>query len=263
MAHIYNLKIERIPQEQLLFKATPGLATLTTVDLRPKLPPVYDQGQLGSCTANALVAAFQYEKPSFMGSRLFLYYNERLLMGSVHYDSGATLADGIKCLKTYGVCAEKEWPYVISAFTKKPPAQCYKNALLNRAVTVTNIIQTGAGMRASINAGFPFVVGFMVYASFESPQVNATGIIPMPSPRERMLGGHAVLICGYNDKKQWWIARNSWGTSWGDKGYFYLPYAYLLNRNLASDLWNITGITGQPTKVTKITPSMSGVRLRI
>ena len=241
-SRIYNVKVERLPEEKLTYKLFSATTLPAKIDLRSKMPPVYDQGNLGSCTANALAAIFQYDAPTFMGSRLFLYYNERMLEYSTSYDAGATLSSGITCLKKYGICSETTWPYTISAFKTKPPTKCYTTALANRVITATNIQNTAAAMKASLAANEPFVIGFLVYASFESYAVSKTGVVPMPKAGERVLGGHAVVVCGYDDAKQWWIVRNSWGTRWGDKGYFYVPYAYFLNRNLCSDLWNITSI---------------------
>jgi C1A family cysteine protease len=200
-----------------------------------------DQGNLGSCTANALCAAFAYESAGFEGSRLFLYYNERVLEKDVAQDAGAFLSDGIKCLEKYGVCPETEWSYFISKFATKPTPTCYTDALKHVAVTASNIQNTLAAMRQSLFLGLPFVVGIAVYDSFESEAVARTGLVPMPNTNtEQLLGGHAVLVCGYDDKKKLFIVRNSWGVSWGNKGYFYLPYAYLTNSSLSSDLWNIS-----------------------
>lgn len=242
---IYNIKIDRTPHAELQF--TDPLLTLShtvalpsVVDLRSKLPAVYDQGQLGSCTANALCAAFQYNVPKFMGSRLFLYYNERNLEGTRTTDSGAYIHDGVRSMTTMGLCSETEWPYDISKFAVKPSTQCYTDALKDCVVKSTNIRNDMNSMKNSLNSGFPFVVGFLVYSSFETTQVARTGIIPMPTKKDTLLGGHAVLVCGYNDTTQRWTVRNSWGSNWGDKGYFYLPYQYLLDSSLCSDLWNIT-----------------------
>jgi C1A family cysteine protease len=94
-------------------------------------------------------------------------------------------------------------------------------------------------MKACLASGYPFIFGFTVYDSFESDAVAKTGIVPMPSKTELVLGGHAVMAVGYDDSKKWFIVRNSWGEDWGDKGYFYIPYDYLTNKNLASDFWTI------------------------
>jgi C1A family cysteine protease len=133
---------------------------------------------------------------------------------------------------------EKIWPYVISKFAVKPSAACYKEAL-KRQITSYHRILTLDEMRACLADGFPFVFGFTVYESFESQDVARTGVVQMPQPTERSLGGHAVLAVGYDDVQKRFIVRNSWGTGWGQKGYFTIPYNYLANRNLADDLWTI------------------------
>lgn len=249
MKRIYNLSIDRIPQVDLNIRAPPAATLQTlpaTVDLRSKMPPVYDQGQLGSCTANAVVALFEYDASAFKGSRLFLYYNARAAIGATSYDSGAYISDCVNSLKTQGLCTEALWPYTISQFRVKPPATTYANALLQRAATVHNINNDFTSMKSSLNAGWPFAVGIAVYSSFETAAVAATGNVPMPRPGETFLGGHAIVCCGYDDKKQCWIMRNSWGPKWGAGGYFFLPYLYLLNSRLSSDLWNITSVVIVP-----------------
>jgi len=256
---IYNLNIDRIPQANLNIR-TPPAATLqtlpATVDLRSKMPPVYDQGQLGSCTANALVALFEYNASAFKGSRLFLYYNARAAIGTTSYDSGAYISHCVKSLQNHGLCTEALWPYTISQFRVKPFAASYTNALLHRAATVQNIKNDFTSMKSSLNAGWPFAVGIAIYSSFETAAVAATGNVPMPRPGETFLGGHAIVCCGYDDKKQCWIMRNSWGPKWGAAGYFFLPYLYLLNSRLSSDLWNITSlvITPVPKPIPKPVP---------
>jgi C1A family cysteine protease len=213
------------------------------VDLRPLCPPVEDQGQLGSCTANALVGALEFlekkDKLPFQDfSRLFIYYNERVIEHSVNSDSGAMIRDGIKTLAKQGVCSEKSWPYDIAKFKSKPGSVCYKEALEHQ-ITSYQRLTTLDQMRTCLAEGFPFVFGFAVYESFESQEVARTGIVNMPGSGEQVLGGHAVLGVGYDDAKQRFIVRNSWGTGWGVKGYFTMPYKYLSNRNLSDDFWTI------------------------
>jgi C1A family cysteine protease len=214
-------------------------------DLSGKCPLVYDQGQLGSCTANAIGAAHQFEqmrqaqKKAFMPSRLFIYYNERAIEGTVGQDAGGMIRDGIKSVVKLGVCPETDWPYVVTQFTKKPSQPCYAEALDHQVVSYQRVTQSLNQMKGCLAAGFPFVFGFSVYESFESPAVAKSGKVPMPGAGEKMLGGHAVLAVGYNDKNQCFIVRNSWSSKWGKKGYCFMPYAYLTDAHLASDFWTI------------------------
>ena len=216
------------------------------VDLRPQCPKViYDQGQLGSCTGNAIACAIQFDrlqqkrKPDFIPSRLFIYYNERDMEGTVASDSGAQIRDGIKSVAKLGDCPETEWPYDIAKFATKPSARCYREAMQYKAVLYQRVPQTLNQMKGCLASGYPFVFGFSVYASFEGPQVAKTGAVPMPASSEKQLGGHAVIAVGYDDKQQRFIVRNSWGRRWGMAGYFTIPYAYLIDDNLAADFWTI------------------------
>ena len=245
-------------RDHLFSAPQPTLAALPPrADLRSQCPPVYDQEQIGSCTANAIGGAFEFETtkqglPDFMPSRLFIYYNERAMEGSVGTDSGAQIRDGVKSVAKLGVCPETEWPYdgrEADQFTsefppgdpaaEKPTDTCYKDALNNRATTYSRVVQNLDQMRGCLAAGYPFVFGFTVYSSFESQQVAETGVVPMPEPTEKVMGGHAVLAVGYDDAAQTFIVRNSWGADWGIKGYFTIPYPYLLQGTLASDFWTI------------------------
>ena len=143
-----------MPDNQLILKAVkPVLILPTKVDLRKKMPPIYDQGNLGSCTANALCAAYTYVDPIYYGSRLFLYYNERLLGNNVKEDTGAYLSDGIVALKKYGLCTELEWPYNIRQFNVAPPEKCYVSGLKERVIRATNIPNDLRSMKNCLNAG--------------------------------------------------------------------------------------------------------------
>ncbi len=213
------------------------------VDLRPQCPPVADQGQLGSCTANALAGALEFlELKNKQGlielSRLFIYYNERVIEHDVKQDNGAMIRDGIKSLAGQGVCAEAQWPYVISQFAKKPTAACYSKAR-QHSISTYQRLETTDEMRSCLADGYPFVFGFTVYESFESSAVAKTGIVNLPKASERTLGGHAVCAVGYSDAQKRFIVRNSWGDDWGMQGYFTIPYAYLADRNLSDDFWTI------------------------
>jgi C1A family cysteine protease len=220
-----------------------GVRLPKSVDLRPDMSPVEDQGQLGSCTANALAGALEFlelhEGQTLVDlSRLFIYYNERVIEHSVSSDSGAQIRDGIKTLAAQGVCPEQEWPYVISKFTNKPPTKCYTDAKKHVIQSYYRIASLD-DMRACLAEGFPFVFGFSVYESFESAAVAKTGVLNLPGKGERQVGGHAVCAVGYDDAAKRLVVRNSWGPAWGMKGYFTMPYDYAANSNLADDFWTI------------------------
>jgi C1A family cysteine protease len=238
-------------QRDHIFAAPPPvLAQLPpAVDLRDECPKeVYDQGKLGSCTANAIAAAFEFDLlrqglADFMPSRLFIYYNERVKLGTVDVDSGAMIRDGIKSVSKQGVCTEVSWPYDITTFTVKPPQSCYHEALGNRATSYQRVVPTLSQLKGCLAAGYPIVFGFRVYESFESPEVAQTGVVPLPQANEQALGGHAVLAVGYDDASTRFLVRNSWGSGWGQNGYFTMPYAYLTERGLSSDFWAILQVS--------------------
>lgn len=226
------------------------------VDLTNQCPAIYDQGEIGSCTANAIGGAIQFDQMKqllrdiFMPSRLFIYYNERAMEHTVREDAGAMIRDGIKSVAKQGVCPESMWPYDASPYppnprlAKKPTPRCYKEALKHTAVEYRRVPRTLMQMRGCLASGFPFVVGFTVYESFESDAVARSGKMPMPAKGEHVVGGHAVLAVGYDDRQKRFRMRNSWGTAWGAQGYFTMPYAYLLDDDLSDDFWQITLVSG-------------------
>ncbi|MDE2219230.1 MAG: C1 family peptidase [Gammaproteobacteria bacterium] len=220
------------------------------VDLRPRCPPVFDQGVLGSCTANAIGNAYRFDllkqrgARRFVPSRLFIYYNERAIEGTVGTDAGAMLRDGIKTLARQGVCGEPLWPYAPERFAERPPAPAYRDGLRHQALSYQRLVQDAWQMKGCLASGYPFVFGFSVYEGFESPAVARTGHMPMPGPGERVVGGHAVLAVGYDDRGGCYTCMNSWSTKWGDAGYFYMPYAYLAAPQLARDLWTVRTVEG-------------------
>ncbi len=218
------------------------------VDLRSKCPPVLDQGQLGSCTANAIANAHLFDQKKlkaakpFLPSRLFIYYNEREMEGTVANDSGAMIRDGIKSIAQQGVCAETDWPYLIPKFKDKPTPDCYTKAQAHEALTYRRLLQDLTQLKSCLAGGDPFVFGFTVYQSFESQEVAKTGVVPLPGHAEKVMGGHAVLAVGYDDASQRFIVMNSWSDKWGQKGFFTIPYAYLTNTGLASDFWTVSTV---------------------
>jgi C1A family cysteine protease len=230
------------------------------VDLRPKCPPVYDQGQIGSCTANAIAAAIQFDrlkhkqKPDFVPSRLFIYYNERFMEHDVQADRGAQIRDGIKSVNKVGVCPETEWTYDDTPAVseggpwppgakpaQQPPKQCYIDAAEYKVVSYQRLLQTLSQLQGCLAQGLPFVFGITVYTSFYdgfgTPQEKQRVVTPLPGAADDVVGGHAILCVGYDNTKMLFTCRNSWGPGEGDKGYFYMPYSYVTSSSLASDFW--------------------------
>ena len=210
--------IPDLPDERDLPYATLAIAVPPlprATNLMKYCSPIEDQGNLGSCTAQALVGNLEFLKKKLLGktinfSRLFVYYNERLALGTVASDSGASLRTGIKTLVKQGDCAEKIWPYHVEAFAVKPPIIAYQKALDHQIARYYRL-NTLVEMKHTLAMGYPFVFGFTVYESMETSMVNETGTIPLPKLTERVRGGHAIMAVGYNDEEHVFLIRNSWG----------------------------------------------------
>jgi C1A family cysteine protease len=235
----------------------PNWVLAASVDLRAKCPPVLDQGDMGSCTANALAGGLGFlelqelqanntigaqvysnSKGQYVpASRLMIYYGERSIEGDIGQDGGAELRDGIKSLCQWGVCRETMWPYQDSLLLKAPTAGCYAEGAKHKISSYYSL-DTLLQVKQCLASGYPVAFGFTVYASFEDDSVAATGIMTMPTADDYIVGGHAVLAVGYDNKNQWLIVRNSWGPDWGAAGYFYMPYSYF-TPDLTSDYWTI------------------------
>jgi len=223
----------------------PAATLPPVVDLRPGDSLIRDQGQLGSCTAFAGEGAFRFEAKKqgltdFLGSPLFLYYQERVDQNTVAADSGASIREISKALANYGLAPETDWPYNLGMFTQQPPTKAYQDALNHKVTQYLAVAQQLDQMRSCLATGFPVMFGFTVWANFE--QIGANGMVPMPAGS--VLGGHANLIVGYDDARQVFISRNSWGPGFGDQGYLYFPYAFVLNSGIASDFWSLRLVSG-------------------
>ena len=233
----------------LMYAAPPEVVTALPpkVDLSAQCPGVYDQGQLGSCTANAIGAALEFDQikqkeQAFTPSRLFIYYNERAMEGTVNSDAGGQIRDGVKSVNQQGAPPETDWPYDITKFAEKPPQKAYDDAAQHESVLYQRLTPILGQLKGCLASGFPFVLGFVVYESFDSQQVAQTGEASLPQAGEQQIGGHAVLAVGYDESQQRFLIRNSWGAGWGMGGYFTLPYPYLLQPTLSSDFWTIRSV---------------------
>ena len=203
-----------------------------SVDLQPQCPPVYDQGQLGSCTANAIAGAYAYERmkagePFLTPSRLFIYWNERAYEGDTADDTGAFGGDGIISLESLGVPDESLWPYDELQFNVQPPTAAFTAALPNKVLS-RQIVTTLDDIKGALADNHLVVFGISIYESFESDAVAETGIVPDPQPTEGFLGGHEMAAVGFSDERQAFKVRNSWGASWGLSGYCWMSYNFMI-----------------------------------
>jgi C1A family cysteine protease len=250
------------PRDHRDFRYSPEAAPKklpTKVDLRPLCPRVHEQGHPLTCTAHSVAGAFQFEQrrlelKDFSPSRLFIFYNTLADMRARHVPKkeGANLRAALKAVAQHGVCPEKDWPFSLTkaAMAKKPNHRAYQLAEHHKITRYERMVMGQSSraaflrlMKCRLAEGFPFVFAFLVHESFESEHVAKTGIMPMPKRGEQLRGWHAVMAVGYDDRNQRMLVRNSWGWSWGIKGYFWMPYDYITNPRVTADFWTIRGVT--------------------
>lgn len=213
-------------------------------DMRPQDVPIYDQGQLGSCTGNGVAGLLHFVRKKHHQStpappsRLMLYYLAREREDAIPWDAGAEVRDALKAAVA-GACFEDLWPYDERKFAQRPPENCFTAAESDQAVVYRPVAQEAYALKGCLYHGYPITFGFTCYPALDSDKVAETGLLPMPEPNQRDIGGHCVNLIGYDDASRHFIVRNSWGTEWGDKGYFYMPYEYILRTDLSSDFWMI------------------------
>lgn len=238
------------------------------LDKRAAQPAVYDQGPLGSCTANGIAGCAEYtlrelKLITFTPSRLAIYWGERFIENSVGFDAGAYIRDGLKVVAKEGVAPERLWPYDAQQYRTKPPAAYYTEAAKHTVTQYGFVDQTADALQRMLASGDPVVFGFTVYDSFESGAVATSGVVPMPAPTETVLGGHCVVIMGYIRWRGVWyfICRNSWGTAWGRAGFFLMPFDYVLDPDLSDDFWRITTVQGEKPATKLFTATKNAVRV--
>jgi len=241
--YTYGWKKQSLDHRDLQYDAHP-VDIRNAVDLRPQMPAVYDQGQIGSCVANATAGAFHYSRiaqslPNWTPSRLFIYWNARNYEGTADQDSGCECRDGVKSVAQIGVCSELDWAYNVNQFATKPPATAYADAIHAKATQYYAVPQKLEHILSCLNHKLPVIFGSSVFQSFEGQYVASTGNVSMPGPTDAPIGGHAQLIVGWKPENQTFIVRNSWGAGWGDHGYSYFPRDYILSPSLSSDFWSI------------------------
>lgn len=207
----------------------------------PNMPAALDQGPLAACAVNACANALAMcmEKrgfPSFRASRMFLYYNARVhIMKVASRDTGCNLRDVCKAACKYGVCEEKMWPYSPELLKKPPPSHLYHAAKRLPAFQYKSVPQTVRGIVSCLLHGHPVLLGISLYKGVHD--VARTGVLAMPRVGEPELGRHAVMLCGYDMGATTFKAQNCWGASWGDRGSFNIPFAYVLHPSLCWDFW--------------------------
>jgi C1A family cysteine protease len=239
--HSYGYLPDPKDERDFIYSIEAPVELPTEVDNRVYTTPVRDQGNLGSCTGFSMTVGLREFMTKVEGkyttrfSPLYLYYKERELEDSIDEDAGAYIRDGLKVLKNIGCCRESYWPYKVEEFKTKPSVTADQNCLerykIKSYTRLNNLIQ----IKTALHNKQGVVLGFTVYDSFE--EIGDDGIMPMPKWNERKLGGHAVFCVGYSDTNQWLIVKNSWGTEFGDKGYFYMPYEYVEKGFNVSDIW--------------------------
>jgi len=200
---------------------------------------ILDQGQLGDCVCNAFSFCINtVTKKNVNISRIYLYAICRILDNTpLNQDNGTTVHTACNSIKNYGSINENIIPYNINNFVNFPSINNFKNVNFFKNFTYSFVNQDILSIKNCLsNNSVPIIFGFIVYDSFMTNTVASTGIVPMPNVHtENIQGGHCMNIIGYNDSTQLFTCVNSWGKSWGKNGECYMPYAYLLNPNLASD----------------------------
>jgi C1A family cysteine protease len=171
-----------------------------------------------------------------------LHYNARKMAGTERKNHGAQIRDAMKSLSKQGVCRESEWPYAAQHYAKRPPEIAYTKAQAHQSVWYQRLPHDLAQMKACLAEGYPFVLGLVLYEEFDSWEMRQHGVLHLPEKDAKKVGGHTVLAVGYNEVSQRFMMMNSYGTSWGQKGYFTVPYAYVLKHQLAFDFWTLRAV---------------------
>lgn len=227
------------------FALRPGFTAVKIApksDLTALMPPIWDQGELGSCVGHGMARAIDYathkQTQGFYGpSRLFLYYSARVLEGAVEQDQGCQIVDAVKGARFYGAPSEALWPYNVQDFARRPPEQVYADGLTRQTLKAWKVDNTdGRSIRKALSEGFPVVFGSLVYRGIYNVTADKP-VLPMPRRGERPIGGHCMTITGHDDARQVYTVDNSWGTSWGKAGRCFIPYAYIHNPRLTEDCW--------------------------
>lgn len=246
----YNLNLVFAPKDhrdrKFSARYTFDPATLPTKydEISKNWGDILDQGDLGSCVSNSVAYAIRYTRyveklPVFNPSRLFIYYYGRVIEGSpANEDTGLYIRDGYKSVANYSVCGEANWPYDTSKFAIEPSKYAQDAAKQHKKFQYLAVNQNLNELKYCLSQGYPISFGITVFESFMSADVARTGVWNYPNINtEQQLGGHAVTLVGYDDSTRRFKVSNSWGKDWGDQGFFYMPYDYVLNWRYCDDFW--------------------------
>lgn len=205
--------------------------------------PILDQGTLGSCVANAAHSLFYILSNQQINlSRLHLYYISRAIDGSSSTeDTGTYVSTALHSLFKYGLANENLWEYDIDNFSVLSPSVCFNETYTLKNYSYKVVLQNIEDLTNCLSEGNPIIIGMLVYSSFESNDINKTGLIPMPNTKkESLLGGHCLLIIGYDLESKYFKVQNSWGSNWGSSGYCFIPFDYILDPDLTIELFTVT-----------------------
>jgi len=239
----YRLEFDReTPEGQVV------LPSRLTMTLPIQVGEVFDQGSIGSCTANAAGSMYSCILQKISGStitpsRLYVYWNSRSFTNTTSQDVGCTLRDTMRALARFGVCRESIWSYRPENLFRRPAFNCFTEGSTRQALSYASIPTDLFQMKSVLNAGYPFVFGLLLFSSFMDSSVITTGNVKNPDlKKEQFLGGHAMCAIGYDDEKQAFLVRNSWGRGWGMNGDAYIPYEYMTNPELCFDMWTLYSV---------------------
>jgi C1A family cysteine protease len=240
----YGFKPSSLDHRDLKFGVTAPTALPPVVDLSTAINWVYDQEQQSSCVGNSTTSLIRFRRlqqklPEIDPSRDFIYWQARAIENDTTRDEGCQIRSAMQAVSKAGYCPESMFPFNTHDVFTAPSTEACNNASHNLVTEYVTINQDHNSLRASLAANTPYVCGIEVCQSFESNQVAQTGLVPMPTNSDPVVGGHAVFCVGYNDQTQYYKFLNSWGADWGQKGYFFLPYAFVESADLTTDFFTI------------------------